>query len=234
MEKLWCRYSGANPLRRKARTSLFAFVITLLPATLAARDTGSIRGQISNLTQRNQSRRMAVEKYIGKISGKVAPAPRPVAGVWLTGPNLSAPKNPPSVTLAQKGYQFESGLVIVPLNTTILFPNRDPDFHNIYSLSRTKRFDIGRYKKDELPVPSVLFNKEGYIQLNCEIHEHMQAHVIVVNSSLFTISDPAGNFVIKDIPPGNYVLHAQSDSKKKWQTQIVVTARHETRVSFDK
>ena len=145
-----------------------------------------------------------------------------------------SPKTPPPVTIAQKGYQFKVGLVVIPLNTTVFFPNQDPDYHNVYSLSRPKRFDIGRYKKDDSPVPSILFDKEGYIRINCEIHEHMQAHVIVVDSPLFTISDAAGSFVLKGIPPGNYTLHGQSDSKNKWKTPITITAGKETQVSLDK
>ena len=213
---------------------MLLLVALLLPSALTAQKTGSIRGQITNFFKLSNARQMAVEKYIGKISGKVEASPRPVAGIWLTSSNLSAPKTPPTVTIAQKGYQFKVGLVVVPLNTTVLFPNHDPDYHNVYSLSRPKRFDIGRYKKDERPVPSVLFNKEGYIRINCEIHEHMRAHVIVVDSSLYTISDASGNFVLKGVPPGNYTLHGQSDNKNKWQTSITVTAGKETQASLTK
>lgn len=207
-------------------------LLTLPLSNLAAQAGGNIRGKV-DLTKLNNSRPMAVEKYVGKISGKVDPAPRPIAGVWLTADNLTAPRNPPAVTLAQKGYQFSAGMIVVPLNTTVFFPNRDPEFHNVYSLSRTKRFDIGRYKKDEQPVPSIVFDKPGYVRLNCEIHEHMQAHVLIVDSPFFTVSDAAGNFTLTNVPPGEYTLHAQSDKKNKWKRKISVTTKKVTVVTLN-
>lgn len=205
--------------------------VLLSSGSLSAQAVGSVRGTI-DLTKLNNSKPMAVEKYVGKISGRVDPAPRPVAGVWLTGPNLAAPQNPSPKTLAQKGYQFATGMLVIPRNTTVFFPNRDPEFHNVYSLSRTKRFDIGRYKKDAQPVPSVTFDKAGYVRINCEIHEHMQAHVLVVDSPIFTVSDAKGAFTLKNVPPGQYTIHAQSDKKNKWQRKITVLAKKETVVAL--
>lgn len=218
--------------RCRGNSCLGLLLLTLTSTPLFAQNEGSIRGQI-DLTKFGSSRPMAVEKYVGKISGKVDPAPRPLAGVWLTGSNLKAPPNPPAVTLAQEGYQFGQGMLVIPLNTKVFFPNRDPEFHNVYSLSRTKRFDIGRYKKDEQPVPSVTFDKAGYVRINCEIHEHMQAHVVVVDSPIFTTSDVRGNFTLKNIPPGEYTLHAQSDRKNKWKRKITVLPKQEIVINLE-
>ena len=212
---------------------LSALRIALLASCLmsaASADTGMIQGQV-HLTAPADAR-MAVEKYRGKISGNVAPAPPLLAGVWLEGPELNAPANPTPVSLSQSNYQFGAFLIIVPLGTSVAFPNDDPDYHNIYSLSQAKRFDLGRYKKSETPAPVVIFDKAGFVALHCEIHDHMQAGVIVVNSPHFTTTDAKGHFTLKNIPAGSYTLHAQSDRKTVWQMPVKVQSRQTTQIAF--
>ena len=105
---------------------------------------GTITGTVP-LPKNGNANNAAIEKYRGKVSGKVTKSPPLLAGVWLTSPTLKAPVKPASVTLNQKGYQFEKSLIVVSKNTEVFFPNKDPDYHHVFSLSRAKRFDIGRY-----------------------------------------------------------------------------------------
>ena len=168
-----------------------------------------------------QGRHLAVEKYTGSISGKVASPPPRVAGVWLTREGLTA-ASIPQARLTQKGYQFGQSLLIVPLGTTVSFPNEDPDYHNVFSLSRSKRFDLGRYLAGERPAPSMTFDKVGLINLRCEIHEHMQAYILVVDSPYFATTDKDGHFVLKGVPAGSYTLHAQMDKKTTWTDKVTV------------
>lgn len=186
----------------------------------AAEKPGVIVGKLA-LPKTAKARHLAVEKYTGSISGKVASPPQRVAGVWLTREGLTAGATPP-VRLTQKGYQFGQSLLIVPLGTEVTFPNEDPDYHNVFSLSRSKRFDLGRYKTGERPAPTRTFDKVGLIHLRCEIHEHMQANILVVDSPFFATTDADGNFNLKNIPPGTYTLHAQLDKKTSWIQQVTV------------
>lgn len=176
--------------------------------------------------------KIAVEKYTGTISGKVAAAPSPVAGVWLVGTDTRAEHSPPSSSLPQSGYQFTHSLIIVPVGAKVEFPNMDNDYHNVASLSPAKTFDIGRYKKDERPVPFRIFDKEGFISLRCEIHDHMNAAILVVNSRWRTLTDPSGKFTIRDVPPGPYTLHAQIDKNTRWSAPIIISAGKTTSASF--
>lgn len=212
--------------------SVLLFASALLTVTGLGNETGSVRGNF-DLKNFRQAKPVVLEKYLGKISGKVAQQPKPTVGVWLTGPQVAAPANPPDVTFSQVGYQFSKHLLIVPLGTRVFFPNEDQDFHNIYSLSRTKRFDLGRYRKGSEPIPTVTFDRAGYLLLNCEIHEHMQAHVIIVDSPYYTSSNSRGDFVLQNVPPGSYTLHVQYDKKRSWQQPITVTARRTTEVNFN-
>ncbi|MDP0492137.1 MAG: carboxypeptidase regulatory-like domain-containing protein [Verrucomicrobiota bacterium JB023] len=198
---------------------LLLFLQLLLTVPVVA---GSIEGRVPlpNL----QSRPVPVEKYRGKISGQVSAPPQAIAAVWLEAPRLKAPANPPAVTLPQTHYQFTRSLLVIPTGTTVVFPNNDPDYHNIYSLSRTKRFDLGRYKQSENPAPKVLFDRPGYVALNCEIHDHMKAHIVVVDSPYFTTTDAQGHFSLKNIPAGSYTLHAQFDRKTSWKQKVTVSS----------
>jgi Carboxypeptidase regulatory-like domain len=123
---------------------------------------------------------------------------------------------------------------VVPRCTTVEFPNNDNDYHNIYSLSRAKRFDVGRYKKSEAPPPVVTFDVAGFVRLKCEIHDHMKAAVLVVNSPWFTVTDPAGEFTLSGLPPGNYTLRAQFDEKTQWSATVTITAGKSATVNFTK
>ncbi len=205
------------------------WIISLFCAVTAhgADSYGGIKGTLA-LPQSSKGLRIAVEKYTGKISGKVNPAPVPVAGVWLTRQGLRAQASPPPLRLSQKGYQFSKSLLIIPLNTTVFFPNEDPDYHNVFSLSRKNRFDLGRYQKGETPEPSRLFSKEGFIRLRCEIHEHMRATIIVVDSPYVATTNESGHFTFKNIPPGTYTLHAQFNKKVKYKTTVTVTSGNTT------
>lgn len=207
------------------KVAVLLFSASLIP--LSAQKTGSLSGKIE-LQKLKHPRPVVLEKYLGKISGKVAPLPQPTVGVWLTHPQLSAPAHPKSVTFAQEGYQFAKHLLIIPTGTTVYFPNNDQDYHNVYSLSRTKRFDLGRYRKGSTPVPSITFDKAGYLLLNCEIHEHMQAHVLIVDSPYYTSTDSAGKFSLSGIPPGSYTLHLQFDKKQAWKQAITIAPNRTT------
>jgi plastocyanin len=207
-------------------------LILLLALHAEAAPTGAVTGQIP-LPARPRGR-IAVEKYTGTISGKVSPPPPPRAGVWLEGPGTNAPGAPPRVALTQQGYQFAHSLLVVPLRTTVEFPNDDPDFHNVFSLSRTKRFDAGRYKKSERPAPTATFDKPGLVRLQCEIHDHMKAVILVVDSRYFTTTDASGKFTLTGLPPGNYTLHAQFDEKAKWSAPVTISAGKTATADFSK
>lgn len=182
--------------------------------------TGAITGKIT--LPARPGGRIPVEKYTGSISGKVTPPPAPVAGVWLEGPGLAAPAAPPPVTLTQQGYQFTRSLMIVPRGTTVTFPNDDPDYHNVFSLARQAKFDLGRYKKGEANAPAYTFSTCGLVRLQCEIHQHMKANILVVDSPWLTTTAADGGFSFPALPPGTWTLRAQLDEKTQWHAIVSV------------
>jgi plastocyanin len=107
--------------------------------------------------------------------------------------------------LLQHNKRFDPGLLVVPVGSVVDFPNLDPWFHNVFSLYRGKRFDLGLYQAGS--VRSVSFDRPGPSYLFCNIHPEMTGVVLAVNSEFFTVSDKSGKFSIFAVPPGQYVLH---------------------------
>jgi plastocyanin len=162
----------------------------------------------------------------------VAPPARPRAAVWIDGPDLKAEPVASGATFEQRGYQFVESLLVVPVGARVAFPNLDPDYHNVFSLSKAKRFDLGRYKPEEKPAPVVTFDKPGIVRLFCEIHEHMRGTIVVVDTPYFTRTAEDGTFTLGGVPPGSYTLRVWLDERRNWQQPVVVTSRRATEASF--
>jgi plastocyanin len=143
-------------------------------------------------------------------SGSVAQPEKPTAVVYLEGHFTPAPvQESKPVEINQRGCQFRPALLPVLKGTTVAFPNLDGDYHHVFSYSRPKEFDLGRYRKGENP-PTVTFDKPGVVLIGCEIHDHMQAIVLVLETPYFGRTDFDGHYRLdlKGVPPGNYQLKA--------------------------
>ncbi len=128
--------------------------------------------------------------------------------VWLIPMDraVSAPKPPANrPQLTQHNKSFEPHLLVVPVGATVDFPNRDPFFHNVFSLFDGKRFDLGLYEAGA--TNSVKFDRLGVSLLFCNIHPEMSAVVVALNSPYYAVSDRAGQVSIPDVPDGKYELH---------------------------
>ena len=126
--------------------------------------------------------------------------------VWLLPLDQTLPLNPQGkrFQLLQKDKKFEPHLLIVPVGAMVEFPNRDPFFHNVFSLYDGKRFDLGLYEAGSSR--SVQFNRAGVSYVFCNIHPQMIAVVISVSTPFYTITGKDGRFSFPDVPPGRYQL----------------------------
>jgi len=126
----------------------------------------------------------------------------PAGGV----PAPTAPPDPalPKPRLVQKNKSFEPHVLVVPVGTMVEFPNRDPFFHNVFSLFEGKRFDLGLYEAGS--TRDVLFDKPGISYIFCNIHAEMSAVVIALSTPYYGISNPQGQVAIAHVPPGRYML----------------------------
>jgi plastocyanin len=129
--------------------------------------------------------------------------------VWLTPLDVPVPKDPAPAgktpELVQRNKSFEPHVLVVQVGSLIQFPNKDPFFHNIFSMYDGKRFDLGLYEAGTSR--SVRFDRPGVSFLFCNIHAEMSAVVIVVDTPYFAMSDRAGHLTIPDVPDGRYQMH---------------------------
>jgi plastocyanin len=131
--------------------------------------------------------------------------------VWLTPLDASAPPDPANSAaaktpeLVQRNKSFEPHILVVQVGSLIQFPNKDPFFHNIFSMYDGKRFDLGLYEAGTSR--SVRFDRPGVSYLFCNIHAEMSAVVVVVDTPYFAMSDRAGHLSIPDVPDGRYQMH---------------------------
>jgi hypothetical protein len=107
--------------------------------------------------------------------------------------------------LLQKNKSFHPHLLVVPVGSVVEFPNRDPFFHNVFSLFEGKRFDLGLYEAGSSR--QVLFDKPGISYIFCDIHAEMSAVIIALPTPYYGISDQRGQVLIAHVPAGRYILH---------------------------
>ncbi|MEX2044818.1 MAG: carboxypeptidase regulatory-like domain-containing protein [Opitutus sp.] len=153
------------------------------------------------------------QRYEVVAKGGVLSVSPPLAVVYLEGifPRSDAP--PRTVQMTQKDLVFLPALLPVQAGTRVEFPNLDDTYHNIFSYSTPKRFDLGRYRADEKPIPSQVFDVPGLVTLRCDIHEHMRALILVLETPHFVVTDEHGGYRLTGVPAGRHVLKAWIDSR---------------------
>jgi plastocyanin len=136
-----------------------------------------------------------------------------VAVVYLeTAPRGAFEERPgPTVVLDQRNETFVPHVLAITTGTTVRFLNSDKTYHNIFSLSRPKRFDLGRYPTGASK--SVRFDRPGIVRVFCEIHSHMSAFILVFAHRYFAVTDNDGRYRLDNVPPGTYTV-------KVWNEQV--------------
>jgi plastocyanin len=135
--------------------------------------------------------------------------------MWLTplnastaaGANASAAPRP---RLVQRNKHFEPHIIVAPVGSSVEFPNRDPFFHNVFSLFEGKRFDLGLYEAGTTRI--VHFDRPGISYIFCNIHPEMSAVVIALETPYYAVSNRRGEVEIKNVTPGRYLLHVWSEA----------------------
>ena len=183
--------------------------------------TGVIVGRVPVLVRKPAP---AVKDYGPPPAYKVDPPEPATSAVWVgSGAAAIDPAKAAPVRIEQRGFQFRPALAVVQCGTPVVFPNQDQLYHSVFSYSPVKRFDLGRFRKGEEP-DAVVFDKPGQVQLFCEVHEHMRANVVVVDTPWFTCTDPQGAFRIEGIAPGKHVVSVWLSSKQTVTREIELVA----------
>lgn len=171
------------------------------------------------------------QRYEIVVQGGVLAVHPPVAVVYLEGKFPASPSQP-LARMEQKGLLFHPAILPVRAGTRVEFPNLDNTYHNIFSYSAPKRFDLGRYRPDDRPIPSQVFDVPGLVTLRCDIHEHMRALILVLDTPYFVVTDTDGRFRLEGLPAGRYLLKAWVDSRTTREHGVELTADNVTTIDF--
>ena len=172
-----------------------------------------------------------VKRYEIVTKGGVLSTDPPVAVVYLEG-KFPIPDQLTTQRILQKDLIFTPSLLPVRTGTKVEFPNLDDTYHNVFSFSPAKRFDLGRHRPEDKPVPSQVFDKPGMVTLRCDIHEHMRAIVLVLDTPHFVICDDKGNFKLSGLPAGNYKLKVWLNSRTTLEKPVKLTGSNTVKLNF--
>jgi plastocyanin len=197
-----------------ARTSFAAVAVcaavacgagVLLPAgsRLAAARGGTIRGRVEVRKTAAAVERRPTVAELGAPEKLYAPdLLRSV--VYLESAPRGAFETQESghATLDQRNETFVPHVLAITTGTTVDFPNSDRFYHNVFSLSKTAKFDLGRYAVGHSK--PIRFDHPGIVRVFCDIHSHMNAFILVFSHPFFAMTDDAGRYHIDNVPPGTY------------------------------
>jgi plastocyanin len=163
------------------------------------RETSTVTGSISLLRASGSAR---TDSDTGIVIW-LTPVPNQPVALSTNRSDAVRPK------IVQRNKRFETRLLAVQRGTTVEFPNRDPFFHNVFSLFDGKRFDLGLYEAGS--PSSVKFDQAGVCYIFCNIHSQMSAVVVVVDTPYFVQLNRAGDFRINELSPGRYQLNVWAE-----------------------
>ena len=148
----------------------------------------------------------------GSANGFGLVALEPIGRPWR-------PRTPKQHVIEQRGREFRPHVLAVAVGSTIAFPNFDPLYHNVFSISSTAPFDLGLFPTGQ--ARQYTFNKEGIVRLGCNIHANMSGYILVVSAPSYAVTDERGQFSFRWLLPGKYRLRAWSERSKAMIEQII-------------
>jgi plastocyanin len=181
---------------------------------------GIIRGRVELQRPLAGTGRRPNVNDLGMHAAHQADPPRSV--VYLeSAPSLAFPDfEAQRVTMDQRNETFVPRVLAITVGTTVDFPNSDRVYHNVFSLSGAKRFDLGRYAAGRSR--SERFDRPGIVRVFCEIHSHMSAFILVFNHRFYSVTGPDGRYQIGRVPAGRYTLVAWNEGSIRDSRSIVI------------
>ncbi|HEY1909679.1 MAG TPA: carboxypeptidase regulatory-like domain-containing protein [Vicinamibacterales bacterium] len=202
----------ANRTRHTALTCsvLLSLVAIAMRSDTAAARGGTIRGRVEVRRPATPTERRPSVSDLG------TPIDRDVPDLFRSVVYLeSAPRGAfetdeaRHVVMDQRNETFVPHVLAITTGTVVDFPNSDAFYHNVFSLSKTMRFDLGRYAAGHSK--SIQFDRPGIVRVFCDIHSHMNAFILVFGHPFFALTDTEGRYHIDNVPPGNYGVIAWNE-----------------------
>ncbi len=203
-----------------------ALLVPDLPATAAA--PGIVSGHVT-LTTRMRGVPIGTNAYAPRaVTQQAMPATPELRSVvvYLKDATVAGPLPLTRAQIRQEGESFSPRVVAITRGSTVEFPNFDPYFHNVFSLSGAATFDLGRYPDGQSRARQ--FTRAGVVKVYCHIHSQMSATVLVLDHPFFVAPDADGQFSIGNVPPGDYTLVGWHERVGEYATRVTVTSGHTT------
>jgi plastocyanin len=188
---------------------------------LSPQETSNVTGKISAPEGAAQRKLRAKIRYAGPGAETHTPPDPSPAVVWLE-KAPAAKMDPKTLEIRQEGLELRPRVVAIPVGSTVKFPNQDDLFHNIFSYSKAKRFDLGRYPKGESK--SETFDTKGQVDLRCEVHEFIRGYIHVFDHPYYAVAGEDGSYTIPKVPRGKYTLVAWKEFFEPVRQDIEVNA----------
>ncbi len=202
--------------------------LLLVPLAVHSGHAGEIRGTL-RLSPSAVESAAPPNPYPGTARALAAPRhpPRGLvtdAVIWIeqVPPGADPAAAGPVPRLAQKDQSFVPRVLPVAIGTAVDFPNMDAIYHNVFSLSPARRFDLGKYPRGQSR--RVVFDKPGLVNVYCEIHSDMEGFIVVLPNHVFTQPDDSGSFRLPALPAGHYVLHMWHPDRPEVRRDVTVPA----------
>ena len=191
---------------RRLLLVILLLVGTWTPAVRTAVDAGTIRGVV-RLKAKVRGNPLPTAAYAPRSVERHDPPPTPEIRhvlVYLRGAPFRGTLPATTREVVQEHEAFVPRIVAVTTGSTVSFPNADPIFHNVFSLSGTGSFDLGRYPRGQSR--DRVFTKPGLVKVYCHIHSHMSASILVLDHPYFSIPEQDGSFTLSNVPAGTYTI----------------------------
>lgn len=133
--------------------------------------------------------------------------------------------------MTQRDTAFAPSVVALRVGGTVSFPNGDPFFHNVFSYSSAKSFDLGRYPEGESK--QVTFDQPGPVEVLCEVHDFMRGAIVVTENPYHAVVADDGTFTIEGVPPGEYTLVAWHPDHREQERTVTVAEGGNARVEVE-
>ncbi len=173
--------------------------------------SGAVSGSVTILKDGSpKSNRSGVAVYLENVPG---PLPEPVVK-----------------EMRQKNLTFTPGVMVIVKGSTIEFPNDDKVFHNVFSVSKAARFDLGLYKSGTKK--AITFKQAGVVDVYCNIHPQMASKIKVLDTGYYAVTGADGSFKIKNVPVGTYPIVAWQANGKEYRGEITVKAGETSTLSI--
>jgi len=205
--------TGLDPLFRAGGPERITSALKTMPKDTPAQPKDAV-GESEEEPEKPKDGSLAGTMKIDGASGPVLGviALEPASGKWKK-------RKPKQRVMEQRDRQFAPRVLAISAGSTVSFPNFDPIFHNVFSTSHARAFDLGIYKNGE--TREVTFAKEGLVSIGCNLHANMSAHLVVVAAPHYVVTDAAGKFRFRSLPPGKYKVKAWGEDTGEPLTQTI-------------